>query len=477
LRKNAALVSVNLISIAVELEYISTADIHPALRVKAATLFSALREAVSRMSTLVLTLKSEEKLLAATQVKRIKKLTALIKNFPLPEGERQTEAIQKIVMLTGRTTKLLESAISRVEQLGNDVPVYRSYSMIKTMFVLQPKKIASNVRTLFNFNSLAIRFAFRSAITAAIALFVGVFFKIDHGYWLPFSLMIVIQPYFGATLKKAIDRITGTILGGIAGGLLVLVPTDLHIKEALLFITFVVMVYYVRKNYAIAAFAVTLNLVLLFNIDQTFSYQLLLIRALSTVGGSLLAVVAGFALLPNWDKKWLPRHLAEAVYANYTYFNGTFYSNINNWIKNKRRVESANSNVFDSFNRYMEEPGSSKSDVFYDVITCNIRVTRDLNNINLEQEEKSNVESSPAPEQLALVAECNQLFLDIIGVMRQINAHVPAPKPAELQTGVFQFKLNHFQLISLQKLRLELQHMKEDIVHLAEVSIENEAAG
>ncbi|NDC42886.1 MAG: FUSC family protein, partial [Chitinophagia bacterium] len=329
LRKNAALVTVNLVSIAEELEHINIQGLDAALRVKAATMFNALREALSRIAVFVLTLKGEEQLIAVAQIKRVKKLLELLREYPIEKGTRQTLAIQRIVLLTGRTLKLLESAIERTEQLNNDVPVFRSYSMMKTLFVLQPKKIAGNVRTLVNFNSMSIRFALRSAIAAALGLYLGYFLKnfhtswwpgVGHGYWVPFSIMIVIQPYFGATLKKAIDRVVGTILGGVAGGLLALLPTGLHLKEAMLFVSFVYMVYYVRKNYAIAAFIVTLNLVLLFSLEQSYDLQVLLERALCTVLGCLMAVVAGFALLPTWDKKWLPRYLAEAITTTYDYF-------------------------------------------------------------------------------------------------------------------------------------------------------------
>ena len=466
LRKNAALVSVNVIAMADEMEHINVRELDEALRVKAATLFSALKEAISRMSVYVLTLKAEEKLLAISQINRLKKLTALIKEYPLPEDQRQADAINRILQLTGRTVKLLESAIQRVDLMGDDVPVFRSYSLVKTMLVLNPKKIAGNIKTLTHFNTLTFRFALRSAIAACIAVLIFKWFKIDHGYWIPFSLMIVIQPYFGATLKKARDRVAGTLLGGVTGSLLLLLPAGTHFKEAVLFVTFLLMVYYVRKNYAIAVFVVTVNLVLLFNLDHTFSYQILMYRALCTVGGSVLAVISGFLLLPAWDKKWLPNHLADAIKANYEYFTGTFYSQVNNWTKNKRIAESKNSDVFDSFNRYMEEPGKEKTSEYYDILTCNVRIARDLNTINLEQEEKKTIDSRPYAAQLAIMEECLALFHEILPVLKQLNPdmetrpivideHTPPP-----------FRLNEVQMVSLEKLRIELKTMKQDLREL-----------
>ncbi len=467
LRKMAALSAVNVISIADEMEHINIPSLDETMRVKAATLFSALEEAVSRISVYVLTLKPEEKLLAHTQIKRVKKLMVLIRQYQLEDGAPQTRAINRILQLTGRTLNLLESALSRLEQMGEDTPVFRSYSLMKTLFVLSPRKILGNIKTLSNFDSLAFRFAMRSAIAASAGLLIAKVFHIAHGYWIPFSLMIVIQPYFGATLKKAIDRVAGTVLGGVAGGLLMLLPAGLHAKEVMLFASFILMVYYVRKHYGIAAFIVTLNVVLLFSIDKAYEQSILWERALCTIGGSLLAVISGFALLPAWDKEWLPNHLAEAIKANYEYFTNTFFGKVNNWTRSKRLVESKNSDVFDSFNRYMEEPGKNKTGEYYDIITCNVRITRDLNTINMEQEEKAVIESSPVPAQQKILNECLELFHAINPMLKTLNKGIVVNKLAIDETTPPPFRLNDNQLISLEKLRIELKAMQEDLWSLA----------
>ena len=468
LRKTAGLVAVNMTAIGDEMSYIAIPDLDEALRVKATALFSALREAVTRISAFVITLKPEEKLLALSHINRLKKLIALIRQYPLPADAMQTSAIKRILQLTERTIRLLENAIQKVEQMGTDIPVYRSYSFLKTVFILRPKHLFSSLRILFNSGSMTTRYALRSAIAATLALFIYQWFHIDHGYWLPFSVMIVIQPYFGATYKRARERVTGTVLGGLTGSLLLRLPAGLHIKEGILFLTFILMVYYVKKHYAIAVFIITLNLVLLFNIESAYNDKLMLTRAICTIGGSLLAVLSGLALLPTWDKKWLPAHLADAVYSNYEYFLSTFYTTqrTTNWTRYKRIVESKNSNVYDSFNRYLEEPGREKTMVYYDLATYNVRITRDLNNIHLEQDEKRAAPAATAiPAHQERIDECMELFNDIIQHMPGLNPdinvkiNVPGQLPAP-------FALNEVQLISLEKIIIELKAIQEDMEQL-----------
>ena len=465
-RKTAGLVAINVIAMGEEMTHIAIYGLDKSLRIKAATLYSAMKEAVTRISVFVITLKPEEKLLAISHINRLKKLTTLIRAHPLPADERQANAIKRILQLADRTAKLLESAIQRIDSMGKDKPVFQSYSFTKTLFILKPGYFFNSLRVLVNFEALTTRYALRSAIAATIALFIFKWFNIDHGYWLPFSVMIVIQPYFGATFKRAIDRVAGTLLGGLSGGLLLYIPTGLHVKEAILFLTFILMVYYLRKKYAIAVFIVTLNLVLLFNIDSSYNIMLMVTRALCTIGGAGLAVLSGFALLPTWDKKWLPTHLAAAIKCNYEYFISSFFARgLNeNWLKNKRGVESKNSNVFDSFKRYMDDPGKEKTAIYYDIITNNVRITRNLNNIHLEQEEK-NTEQDTMPDirQQERINECLDLFNNLITHLPELDAEIAIITTERNEHYLSPFRLNDVQMIALEKLIIELKTINEDM--------------
>ncbi len=463
LRKIAGIISVNLAAVAEEVETNAMNSLDASARVKLITMLDAMREAVSRISVFIITLKPEEKLLASSNINRVNNLLALLRQ--LHDGRSENIAINRILHLTERNMKLMESALQRIGYMEKEKPVFRSYSLIKTSFVLKPQYFFADLRGLFQVNTLTLSYALRSAVAAAVALFAAQWFKIDHGYWMPLSVMIIIQPYFGATFKKATDRIAGTLAGGISGSLFLYLPAGLHIKEVILFLSFIFMVYYLRRNYAIAAFVITLNLVLLFNIESAFDNMLMVTRALCTIGGALLAIGAGFVLLPTWDKKWLPSHLAEAIRCNYEYFIITFYQGEQraNWIKYKRVVESKNSNVFDSFNRYMQEPGEGKSTLYFDLVMHNIRVTRNLNNIHLEQDEAQKNELVSSNAVADKVSECCQLFHELLSSLKIIGY---VPPPAALPENSSLLKLNDAQMVSLQKLNIELKTMIGDIIKL-----------
>jgi len=471
LRKATALVGTHIIAMSEELENMNKKDVAESVHLKLFSIFKALQQTVDRMAVYVINAKPEEELLLISRIGRLNKLLQLLKSDAQMEDPEHKRSIQRVIHLTERTIKLIESAIKQLQQVTVNKPVYRSYSVIKTLFVLHPKHWYRNLRLLFNLNTFTTRYALRTALAATVGMFIYKWANIDHGYWLPFTVIIIIQPYFGATFKKALDRVIGTVLGGVAGGLLHGIPTGLHIKEGLLFLCSMFMVYYIRKNYAIAAFFITLSLVLLFAVEEELHPQLLLIRAICTIGGAILGVSAGFLLLPHWDKKHLPKHLIDAITSNYQYFIFTFFPQTNEtvWTKYKRNAESSNSNVFDSFNRYMQEPtGKKHYIIYYQLITHNVRLTREMNNIHLEQEHNGDIKTpmQPTIQQQEKINECLYWFNKNISLVHEIDTNNTEKIIIPNEPLISPFLLTAPQVIYVEKMTIELMSMYEDLENL-----------
>lgn len=470
IRKATSLVGTHIIAMSDEMEQISIRDTNENLRLKLYALLKALQQTVDRMGVYIITLKPEEELLLSSRVSRVQKMIALLKEYNYDINDPHTEIYKRVTQLAERSLKLIESVIGRLETLGKGLSVYRSYSLIKTIFILHPKHWLRSLEILFNFNTFTTRYALRSAVASALALFISLWFKIDHGYWIPFTVIIVLQPYFGATLKKAIDRVIGTVLGGLAGGLFLYLPTGVFLQEAILFASFVLMVYFLHKRYSVAVFFITLSLVMLFDVEETLNPVLLLTRAGSTIGGAGLAIIAGFALLPHWDKKWLPRHMTTAICANYNYFIATFFGTkaLINWTRQKRNAESKNSNAFDSFNRYMQEPSLKRKSyaIYYHLITHNVRITRELNNIHLEQEHKNEAEGDIlTTNQLQRLNLCLYWFNNNMELVRQINPDIPAQTAPQQPLPI---ALTSQQLLYIDRMIIELKAMNSDLQKLSQ---------
>ncbi|PZF73515.1 hypothetical protein DN068_07255 [Taibaiella soli] len=473
-RKATSLIAAHVIAISEELDSIKLPAITNATRLKLYALHKALQQTVERLAEYVLSLKPEEELLLNSRIERLRKIIKLLNDHLFEEDASNRTTIFRVIQLTERSIKLVESCVNNMKQLGEEQPIYRSYSLIKTLYILHPKHLLHNIRILFDMNTNTARYALRTALAATLAMFIFKWFNIDHGYWLPFTVIIIIQPYFGATFTKAIDRTLGTVLGGIAGGLLLRLPTALHVKEIFMFICAVLMVYYLRKKYSVAAFFITVSLVLLFAVESELSWTILFSRLFCTITGALLGIVAGFALLPTWDKKYLPRYLAESIYHNYEYFKVTFFPDEQQtalpWTKYKRLAETGNSNAFDSFNRFLQEPSGRKKSfsLFFQLITYNVRLTRELNSIHLEIENNTagNTAKEPDAEQQALINECLYWFNKSVIMLQKIN---PAQETTMLAVGEIlhsPFVLTQHQYNYLNKMLIDLKSMHQDLQEL-----------
>ena len=115
----------------------------------------------------------------------------------------------------------------------------------------------------------------------------------------------------------------------------------------------------------------------------------------------------------------------------------------------------------------MEEPGKEKSTAFYDLITYNVRITRDLNNIHLEQDEKRNDADQPAtPAQQQRINHCLDCFNLILSALPGLDPSLATTPHIAAPTFIAPFRLNEVQMISLEKLIIELKTMHGEMATL-----------
>jgi len=468
LRKQTALVGVHIVAIGDELANLKLSELPKSLRLKIHSLLTNLEHVVNSMATYTLSLKQASLLVVRTAVETThQQIQALVQENETVVSHQQT--IKRLIQLSERSVRIIESSLTHLENAGEDKTVLTSYSFLKTLYLLQPGMWIHNTKLLFNFNTHTIRYILRSSLAAALAVWFYKWFHIDHGYWLAFTVVLVMQPYFGATLKKALDRVIGTLTGGIVGGLLTHLDDVLYLREVILFISFVSMVYYVKNRYSIAAFFITVSLVLLFDVENAANTNIIIMRAVSTIGGACLAILAGFALLPDWDSKWLPKHLVKAIHANYNYFHaGILVSGNTDWTRMKRLAETANSSAFDSFNRFLSEPGAQKKSLmhWYHVILNNVHITRELNNIHvddaLHENERKKISSIEA---LQLIESCNEWFLKIVTLSKQLD-DLPIKQQEWTIAQEGYEHLSEHQLFCIYKMHQELQTMHQNLLKL-----------
>ncbi|MDK0736112.1 FUSC family protein [Clostridium perfringens] len=98
---------------------------------------------------------------------------------------------------------------------------------IKNLYEYNRKKSRKRIKVKFNLKELLIgnsslkvkhlrvAYSLKLAIAVSVIMFIVDLFKIPQGRWIVTSVYVVIQPYEEETLKKAIKRFKGTIIGVI----------------------------------------------------------------------------------------------------------------------------------------------------------------------------------------------------------------------------------------------------------------------
>jgi uncharacterized membrane protein YccC len=180
------------------------------------------------------------------------------------------------------------------------------------------QRFTTPVRANLNWQSAAFRHALRAAVIAGPALALTLSLTGRYQHWLTITLILTMQPFYALTWQRAVERIGGTLLGGLVAAVLALVCTTPLTIAAALF-PLAVLAFTARAvNYGVFIALLTPMVVLLTEFSQPGMSQFVIagLRALYTVVGGLLAVFGCMVLWPSWEPDRLKSELTVAISAH-----------------------------------------------------------------------------------------------------------------------------------------------------------------
>ncbi|WP_052573716.1 FUSC family protein [Haloferula sp. BvORR071] len=211
-----------------------------------------------------------------------------------------------------------------------------------------------------------IRYTARIAILVSIGVVIFKWLQIPHGYWLPFSMMVVLQPDYGSTRKRAAERMLGTVAGGVIASSLLWLHPPLWVLLSAAALTIAAFSYWVKRAYGIAVIFITLNVVLLLEAHQPVTLAVTAERLGCTLAGGFLALAAAWIFWPVWERQRFPAIMAQALAANAAYLKEVLQRLKQGIVLDesllmlRRAAESANSEVFSSLRRMNADPRSRR---------------------------------------------------------------------------------------------------------------------
>ena len=174
--------------------------------------------------------------------------------------------------------------------------------------------------------SANLRHAVRASVVCAPALAATLVWAGPFSHWLVMTVVLTMQPFYAATWQRALERIGGTVLGGLVGALLAHVATTPLAQIALILPLSIVGFAARQVSYGVFIACLTPLIVLLVEVIAPghSSWEVVGMRALFTLLGGAIAVASCLVLWPIWEPDQVRKELRRALVAQAAFAEAAF---------------------------------------------------------------------------------------------------------------------------------------------------------
>ncbi|MXP63552.1 FUSC family protein [Roseomonas sp. M0104] len=229
------------------------------------------------------------------------------------------------------------------------------------------ERVLGPLRANLNWQSATLRHALRIAVIGAPSLGVTLDYGAQFAHWLPITAVVTLQPFFAITWQRALERIGGTVLGGLVGALIayfVRAPLQL---AAVLFPLCALAFGARQVSFTAWIAGITPVVVVLMELLHPghSSWAVAGLRALFTLAGGFLAILGCLLLWPSWEPARLSQERRAALAAHAAY-SGAVLSEVTGETPfgsaegARRAAGMATNNLEASISRALQEPHGSR---------------------------------------------------------------------------------------------------------------------
>jgi uncharacterized membrane protein YccC len=208
----------------------------------------------------------------------------------------------------------------------------------------------------FSTESASLRHALRVACVVGTALAGTLVWHGPYTHWLTITLVLVMQPFFATTWQRSLERVGGTLLGGVFAAALSAASHSRLLLAALLSPLGGLALAVRQVSYGVYIAVYTPVVILLVETihagqDQT---QIALARAGYTVLGGMIAIAANALLWPAWEPAQVARNLLQTIAAHAAFARAVLAGEPAD--AQRRQAGLASNNLEASLQRAMHEP-------------------------------------------------------------------------------------------------------------------------
>lgn len=215
----------------------------------------------------------------------------------------------------------------------------------------------------FRWDSVPFRHALKAAVAITFAIVAARFLELRHAVWLPVSVIVVMRPSVGGTLRLGWRRFWGTAIGAAIGvAILFLEPTN-AVLVGLIILSFFMMILLRVFSYAAFSCFLSIGVILLLGILFTDGWQFGVERIVDTGLGIIIGIAASFGVWPNMARKNLRTKMGSLVELQSAHFKKLSESYLHGGVSEadlvQSRIEASNmlDTCAESFREAAAEPG------------------------------------------------------------------------------------------------------------------------
>jgi uncharacterized membrane protein (TIGR01666 family) len=293
-----------------------------------------------------------------------------------------------------------------------------------------------------NFKSNIFRHALRMAFALLVGYLVSGFFKVDRGYWVLLTLVVILKPAYSLSKTRNSDRLIGTLIGVVLGMLLLFFVKNESVLLGLMIFFMAGSYMFIRTNYFLSVLLMTPYLMIFFQLLFPGNInELMKERIIDTGIGSAIAFFASLFLVPAWEKNTIRTYMKEMLEANKHYYEAICRQFMNEQAADADEIKKARrtalivlANLSDAFTRMLSEPKRHRQGTknVHKFVVLNHTLVSHLATLSYLLQTKRF--SFPAADFIGLIHNTKLYFNNSINILEQNNEQLREPDLDNLKT-------------------------------------------
>lgn len=279
--------------------------------------------------------------------------------------------------------------------------------------------------------------SFRHSVRVAVAMLLGyVITKLlpygHHSYWVLLTISVILKPAFSLTKQRNIERILGTLAGGIIGVLILTFIPNKQIQFGFM-VLFMIGTYSAqRTNYIVMVICVTPFVLILFSFLGVSHLGVAEERFFDTLLGGVIAFLASYLIFPQWESEQLQTPMRAVLSANVRYLQLLLDSlsgkpiDLVDYKLARKEIYVTSANVSSAFDRMLSEPKHKQLNekLIYEFVVLNYILSANIATITSAQ-----LAGNAQPYSAALLRPVKRAIHTLTETLRRLGITTTAGLP------------------------------------------------